>query len=918
MVSALLLTIFVVSVLMIGIDYVSRSPVLDELSLDARSRFTIGIVVLFIPLYLLARAGGYRAAALIYAFSSAPAVLVAQELRGLGDPIILYEFIIGTYLFAVIISSGWLWRLLVFNIAWMILTVLIVPNAGWADIVAPVTLHLYSAVIIAVAAGFARQIYNQERTVSQHKHWVWSKWTAHSRDGCFELEPDGSIRLVEGAPLSDWGWTQSKHLGRRFSDFIHSQDSARFEKACRDVRQSRKPVTISVRVSPDAADYREVELVLTRDECSDGCLLIIARDRTSQRMLERLEAREYRLTAQRDLLLDMLPQAAFFINTDAQVVSANRRAVLLFGTAHRDFVGSSIWDWMNQAGEEERALVRLCAEQGTASAPIAALMKPSQGAAFPAEYIITPVHDEIETTQLLVTVIDQREQRVAQQRNELHEQERLMMRALIDHLPYGVFVKDKHSRFTVANRALANWFGVQPHEVVGTSDHRWLPAERAQRFIREDAEIMKSGEPIIERIDEWNDTSGSRSLFRYSKYPLFDAEGRVIGLIGIAVDVTQQILRQEQLGRAERRLRLIINQMPMALVEIDMMGQVVVWNPAAEIIFGYRESEIVGQHIHDLFFPDAVQRQVRYWFRAWNQGLEIAALDQTTPQMSMTSEFERKDGSRIHCEWVLSLLRDERSVVVGMIMTAQNITERRNAEHERLQFLVTQTRLETMRQLVRAISHYFRNYMAQIELARHLIARQIRAGDAQAAVTRLDMIKNGIERLTEQLDNLGTVSAFARPETAPRNLNELVDHAIASVTSMSSTKGIAIQFQQYAENVPVQVDAQQMRDALRHLLSNSITFTPKGGSISVAVEVESDRARIDIIDNGPGMTREQLARAFDLFYRAEDVHTIDTSGLGLGLSIAKLVIEAHGGQVEANSQPGAGTHFKVWLPLAQV
>ena len=100
-----------------------------------------------------------------------------------------------------------------------------------------------------------------------------------------------------------------------------------------------------------------------------------------------------------------------------------------------------------------------------------------------------------------------------------------------------------------------------------------------------------------------------------------------------------------------------------------------------------------------------------------------------------------------------------------------------------------------------------------------------------------------------------------------------------------------------------------------NLLDNAFKYTPEGGQVSVTVRAEADLAILDVNDTGMGISKQALPHIFDRFFRAEQARTSRTTGTGLGLSIVQSIVEAHGGQVLAESQEGLGAHFRIELPL---
>jgi signal transduction histidine kinase len=116
--------------------------------------------------------------------------------------------------------------------------------------------------------------------------------------------------------------------------------------------------------------------------------------------------------------------------------------------------------------------------------------------------------------------------------------------------------------------------------------------------------------------------------------------------------------------------------------------------------------------------------------------------------------------------------------------------------------------------------------------------------------------------------------------------------------------------------VEVQVDHMVLRQAVINLLDNAIKYSPEGATIRVAVRRQPDKAVLEVVDPGPGIETEHTGRVFDRFYRVDKARSRDLGGAGLGLSIARWAVEAHGGRIELESTEGVGSTFRVVLPVS--
>lgn len=172
-----------------------------------------------------------------------------------------------------------------------------------------------------------------------------------------------------------------------------------------------------------------------------------------------------------------------------------------------------------------------------------------------------------------------------------------------------------------------------------------------------------------------------------------------------------------------------------------------------------------------------------------------------------------------------------------------------------------------------------------------------------------------LSRLVEDLRTLALAESGSlqlRPESA--DLNELIRETVTAFNSQADTAGVPVELSLAEGLPPVEVDPERIRQVLSNLIVNALHYTPRGGRVAIAseqVQEGPDRfAQVAIEDNGPGILEADLPHVFDRFYKAAD-----SRGMGLGLSISKLIIEAHGGQIRAHSLPSGGARISFSLPL---
>ena len=184
---------------------------------------------------------------------------------------------------------------------------------------------------------------------------------------------------------------------------------------------------------------------------------------------------------------------------------------------------------------------------------------------------------------------------------------------------------------------------------------------------------------------------------------------------------------------------------------------------------------------------------------------------------------------------------------------------------------------------------------------------------------QLDMIIRSAGRLKEIIENLSSVENFqsgaARIRMVKFSLPNLVRQTSNSFQGMAKEKNISLRLDIKSPDLLIEGDMEKIEIVIANLLKNSLSFTPEGGHIIVRVEQIPGYARVAVIDDGIGIPDEDLIKVFERFYQVESHLTRQHGGMGLGLSVAKVMIELHGGEIWAESTLDKGSQFAFLLPL---
>jgi signal transduction histidine kinase len=217
---------------------------------------------------------------------------------------------------------------------------------------------------------------------------------------------------------------------------------------------------------------------------------------------------------------------------------------------------------------------------------------------------------------------------------------------------------------------------------------------------------------------------------------------------------------------------------------------------------------------------------------------------------------------------------------------------------------------------VQALSHDFRTLLATIETSRYLIERRLPDEERTKIQNKLTTIQDSVAHLAEQIENLHMVAAIDDLYRTPADLNWLVETLVSNFQSKAQEKDIRLHFEAEPRLPRMAIDQNKIEGALKHLVMNALAYTVKGGSISVHTLLEGENAVVEVRDTGSGMEQDLLDHIFEPFYRGDSARPVGRGGIGLGLTIVKMIVEAHGGSISVDSRPGEGSIFRVVLPLS--
>ena len=476
----------------------------------------------------------------------------------------------------------------------------------------------------------------------------------------------------------------------------------------------------------------------------------------------------------------------------------------------------------------------------------------------------------------------------------------------------GIFAFDRDCRLIAWNRAMQQISGFSRDEVLGKCVIDVFP------FLRDGDNgnyfsAALAGEELITESHPYAETGVFES--RYS--PLLDGQNNVTGVIAVIGDISAR----KQAEEATRRLEFHVESSPLAVVEWDSDFRVSRWSASAEGLFGWKAEDVLGKHVNEwrFVFTDDVDAVALVTNRQ-REGVEVQGV---TRNRNYTRE-----GSILYCEWYNSVLHDERGKLVSVLSLVLDVTARQRAEEERAALLLRERdarqhaeeadRLKD--EFLATLSHELRTPLTSILGWASMIRNgEVEGSNATRAIETIERNARSQARLIDDLlDVSRIITGNLRLDLHPLNLAPIVEAALDALRPTADVKGMKLQTRFEPGQCLVKGDPNRLRQVIWNLLSNAIKFTPRHGSVSIDLTCVESTARLTVSDTGDGISPEFLPYVFDRFRQAEGSISRKQGGLGLGLAVARHLVELHGGTIRAESDGvGKGAVFSVDLPLAQ-
>jgi PAS domain S-box-containing protein len=644
----------------------------------------------------------------------------------------------------------------------------------------------------------------------------------------------------------------------------------------------------------------------------------------SLKMIFESEGRMRQSLAEIETIYETAPIGLCFLDTDLRYVRINKRMAELNGVPVKDHIGRTVRDIVPSFNEQTESALRRVLDTG----------EPLLDVEFKGHSTSVPGTERtwIESW-LPVRGIDDRiiginvaAEEVTERKRVLNELEgtRARLEAVLNQMPIAVLiVEPPDGRTTFANQEV----GLMPHTCFRTTsrmgeDAHWHAHWPDGRPLSEEeypgARSLR-GETVRNELLRARREDGEWIWIRISSAPVRDQEGRITASVVMAMDVTEQIVSQnrvlELMERSENeraRLQIILATLPVGIFIVDAEGGVLMANSHAEMIWKVMPEDPTVSKQGPGLFPiwsldggDRIGREGHPIMRMLHRGKTIVG-EQYCMRLS--------DGSLGRIMISGAPIRNCEGLIIGGVMVVQDVTDQRKTEEELAQRAEELARSNNeLQQYAYIASHDLREPLRMISSYLGLLERKYKGRELDAkALEYIHYATEGSIRMQQMINDLLT---FSRIETSAgvfdaTDMNAVMKNVVRNLSVSIKESGATVAFGRLPT---IWAYRPQMEQLMQNLIDNAIKYR---GSDPPEVEVSATNRGgkwlFSVRDNGAGVSPHMAERIFQMFQRGYTQE--ERPGTGIGLAIAKKIVELHGGRIWVESVEGKGSTFRFLLP----
>lgn len=464
------------------------------------------------------------------------------------------------------------------------------------------------------------------------------------------------------------------------------------------------------------------------------------------------------------------------------------------------------------------------------------------------------------------------------------------LEALLAASPVGIAILDRDLRYVRVNEAIARINRRPVAEHFGRSVREIVPhvADLLEPMLRR---VIDSGQPLLNH-EARDPTAAGTMVYILNYFPVLAPGGSVIGVGGIVVDVTESSRATEALRLEQARTQSILDHAPAAIWVKDTEGRLVLANHQLADALFHSDEQVIGRRSTEFLPPDIARQHEEHDRRviAENRAIEV---EESVPSDEGVRTF-----------LTVKFPIPGTPPLIGGIAT--EITERKVMEEE------LRVAIRSRDELLAVVSHDLRNPLGAIKLASSALS-ELGATPEQRRMVDV-IVRAGLRMehlINDLLDSASVRAGRLELDLHHHPLRDLLAEASDLQQSLAQDRSLRLSVRSDVPDLDVRCDRNRILQVFANLISNAVKFCRPGDEITIGAKRRAADVCLWVSDSGPGLTPELVPRVFDPYVSGTDHRA---QGAGLGLHIARGIVEGHGGEIWVESEPGTGATFYFTLP----
>ncbi|MFV9511849.1 PAS domain S-box protein [Tepidibacillus sp. LV47] len=460
-----------------------------------------------------------------------------------------------------------------------------------------------------------------------------------------------------------------------------------------------------------------------------------------------------------------------------------------------------------------------------------------------------------------------------------------VIKSIMDSIPLGIVYYDKNGMVQSVNETAKQITGFTKEEIENFTVSGNLLGDTQHIFW----ETLRSGESFL-GFESFCPTKDGREIpVVTSTKPIYDESGNLLGIVSSFIDISEL----NRLQKAEQRAKIILDSISDGVITVDNQGIIISFNRGAEEMTGLKAEQVIGKSYDDLFIKKkTIFTKLTLTLRSGHE------------YTNHKKKIKTEDGRTVHLIISTKLMRNENGEQIGAVGIYKDITKIIELEEQ----IQRADKLALIGELAAGTAHEIRNPLTTIQGFIQLLKYELKGNNQQEY---LEIVLKEIAHINEIIKEMLLLAKPSAPQMRTASLNQIIKDTIGFMNAEGLLYNVKLEMELADQLPPIDLDERQIKQVFINLIRNSIQAMDDGGEVIIKTSYDEIKRMIYVyvIDNGIGISEENLAKIYEPFYTTKE------TGTGLGIPISFRIMENHGGTLDIQSKLGEGTKVTLSFPL---